>query len=61
MIGYLLETELGGQKGRSLCTILFLSFLYRQERTPDTAPLPNLQWIKVDAAQGSLQSRVKDA
>lgn len=38
-----------------------LSSLYRQERTPDTPPLPNLQWTKVDAAQGSLQSRLKDA
>lgn len=38
-----------------------LSSLYRQERAPDAAPLPHLQWTKVDAPQGSLQSRVRDA
>jgi len=27
--------------------------LYCQERTPDTLPLPNLQWTKVDTAQSS--------
>lgn len=51
----------GWAKGkRFVCNPVPFSFLYRQERTPDTAPLPNLQWTKVDAAQGSLRSRVRD-
>lgn len=37
-----------------------LSFLYRQKRTQDTSPLPNLQWTKVDTVCGSFQSGVGD-